>query len=170
MTAPTKSARLVPGVCVSLLLLLARTSRPHLALLAPVAKTEPGQQAGMAWVDTHPDVQPRAGVLVVRVEASLVFSNAEYVRDRIRALVEGMTPAPRLVVIDGQTTPSVDVTAAAMLTQLRGDLQRVGSDLALAHSIGQVRDVLSTAEAGHEPPIYASIEDALAAPPPPVHE
>ncbi|MET0526500.1 MAG: SulP family inorganic anion transporter [Nocardioides sp.] len=160
------------GVCVSLLLLLARTSRPHLALLAPVAKTEPGQQAGTAWVDTerHPDVQPRAGVLVVRVEASLVFSNAEYVRDQVRALVAGMTPVPRLVVIDGQTTPSIDVTAAAMLTLLRGDLQRVGSDLALAHSIGQVRDVLRTAETEGEPPIYATIEDALASAPPPVHE
>ena len=54
---------LVIGICVSLLLLLARTSRPHLAVLAPVAKTGPGQNAGTAWVDTerHPDVQPVAG-------------------------------------------------------------------------------------------------------------
>ena len=163
---------LVIGICVSLLLLLARTSRPHLAVLAPVAKTGPGQNAGTAWVDTerHPDVQPVAGVLVVRVEASLVFSNAEYVRDRVRALVGEMTPVPRLVVLDGQTTPSVDVTAAAMLTLLKSDLQRVGSDLALAHGIGQVRDVIRTAEPAGEPTIYASIEDALSAAPPPVHE
>jgi hypothetical protein len=57
-----------------------------------------------------------------------------------------------------------------MLTLLRGDLQRVGSDLALAHSIGQVRDVLSTAATEGEPPIYATIEDALESAPPPVHE
>ena len=63
--------------------------------------------AGTAWVDTerHPDVQPVAGVLVVRVEASLVFSNAEYVRDRVRALVGEMDPVPRLVVLDGQDEP-----------------------------------------------------------------
>ena len=37
----------------------------------------------------------------------------------------------------------------------------VGADLALAHDIGQVRDVLRTAEPDGEPPIYSPIEDAL---------
>ncbi len=163
---------LVIGISVSLILLLARTSRPHLAVLAPVSKTEPGA-SGTAWVDTerHPDVHALPGVLVVRVEASLLFSNAEYVRDQVRALVAGMDPVPRLVVLDGKTSPSIDVTAAAMLAQLRADLRRDGSDLALADNIGQVRDVLGSAGEEGEPPIYASIEDALsAAPRPPVHE
>jgi MFS superfamily sulfate permease-like transporter len=42
--------------------------------------------------------------------------------------------------------------------------------LALAHSIGRVRDVLSIAATEGEPPIYATIEDALESAPPPVHE
>jgi hypothetical protein len=47
-----------------------------------------------------------------------------------------------LVVLDGSSSPSIDVTAAGMLTQLRADVRRLGGELVLSDNIGQVRDVL----------------------------
>jgi MFS superfamily sulfate permease-like transporter len=75
-------------------------------------------------------------------------------------------PDLRLVVLDGRSTPSIDVTASGMLVQLRSDLRRMGAELALAEDIGQVRDVLAAAEPEGEPPLYPTIEAALAAVPP----
>lgn len=153
---------LVIGIAVSLVLLIARTSRPHLASLAPVGDAVgPGDRP---WVDAarSPDYPTLPGVLVVRVEAPLLFANADYVRERVRELAADV-PDLRLVVLDGRSTPSVDVTAAGMLVQLRTDLRRLGADLVLAENIGQVRDVLATAEPEGEPSIYPTIEAAIQA-------
>ena len=46
------------------------------------------------------------------------------------------------VVLDAETIPFIDVTAARMLAALAQDLGRRGVKLLLAHDIGQVRDVL----------------------------
>lgn len=151
-------AGLAIGIGASLVLLIARTSRPHLAPLAPV-RAGPGSP----WVDAgrHPGYASPQGALVVRVEAPLLFANADFVRARIRELAAAV-PGLKLVVLDGSTMPSVDVTAAGMLVQLRTDLQRTGADLVLAGNIGQVRDVLAEADAQGEPRIHPTIDAALA--------
>lgn len=148
---------LVIGIAVSLILLLARTSRPRVTVLAPV-----GDEPGRPWVDAerNPGYPAVPGVLAVRVEGPLMFANAEYVRASVRELAE-RSPGLRLVVLDGRATPSIDVTAAAMLVQLRSDLQRDGSDLALAEGIGQVRDVLARIGAEGEPPLFTTLDDAV---------
>ena len=153
---------LVIGIAVSLALLIARTSRPHIASLAPV-----GEAGDRPWVDVarNPGYPTVPGVLVVRVEAPLLFANADFIRMSVRDLAAEVTDL-RLVVLDGRSTPSVDVTAAGMLIQLRSDLHRMGAELVLAENIGQVRDVLATAEPEGEPPLYPTIETALAAVPP----
>jgi MFS superfamily sulfate permease-like transporter len=50
--------------------------------------------------------------LVVRVKAPLMFANAENVRTRVRELAAAVAASPdglRLVVLDGRTSPSIDV-------------------------------------------------------------
>ena len=64
--------------------------------------------------------------------------------------------------LDGQTSPSLDVSAVDMLVQLGEDLARDGRSLALAQEIGQVRDVLSRAATEGEPALFATIDDAVA--------
>jgi sulfate permease, SulP family len=48
------------------------------------------------------------------------------------------------VVIDAETIPFIDVTAARMLVTLAQDLRGRDMTLLLAHDIGQVRDVLQS--------------------------
>lgn len=157
---------LVIGIGVSLLLLISRTSRPHLAPLAPVGGADlarAGHPAG-PWVDItrNPEYAEVPGVLVLRVEAPLVFANADYVREQVRAMADAATDL-RLVVLDGRTTPSIDVTATGMLIQLREDLHRRGVAFVLAEDVGQVRDVLERASDSDEPEIYRTVEAAIRA-------
>jgi sulfate permease, SulP family len=152
---------LVIGIAASLILLIARTSRPHVASLAPV-----DDRRGSPWVDiARNGITPPAGVVVVRVEAPLMFANADSVRTRVRELAAEAVDGPgglKLVVLDGTSSPSIDVTAAGMLTQLREDVRRLGGELVLADNIGQVRDVLATAEESGEPRMFATLDEALA--------
>jgi SulP family sulfate permease len=146
---------LVIGIAMSLLLLVARTCRPHVAVLGRLPDT-----TGL-WIDTehHAGAQQVEGLLVTRVEGQLFFGNADYVRERIRSLV---TDDTRAVVLDAETSPSLDVSAVQMLVQLRADLDRRHVRLAMAHGIGQVVDVLTSASAEGEPELFATVDEAVA--------
>lgn len=147
---------LVIGIAVSMTLLLYRASRPHVTRLVRIRDT-PG-----LWVDAdrHPDLRPEEGILVIRVESGLFFANSDHVRDSIRTLA---APGSVAVVLDGGSSPFIDVTAAGMLDQLSRELAARGVGLYFARDIGQVRDVLHHADNGSGLVIYPNIDAAITA-------
>ena len=146
------------GITVSLLLLLYRASRPHVAVLGQV----PGADGHYGDILRHPENRQVPGIVVLRLESGLFFANADAVRDAIRA--HAAEPSVRAVVLDAETIPFVDVTAARMLMQLGGDLEREDVRLVVARDIGQVRDVLRRTE-GERLPLsaYPSVREAIEA-------
>ena len=58
--------------------------------------------------------------------------------------------------------PYIDVTAATMLSELAGDLERRGIRFVLARDIGEVRDLLRLSD-GETLPAYATVEAAVEA-------
>jgi sulfate permease, SulP family len=146
---------LVIGVLDSLLLLLYRVSRPHVAVLGEI----PG--SGGQWADTavHSEDRTVPGVSVLRVEAGLFFGNADYVQAAIQGAAGDGIGA---VVLDCETMPSIDVTAARMLSQLAADFRRRGVRLVLAGEIGQVRDMLAAVSGPDGSPEYhRTVHDAV---------
>jgi len=100
------------------------------------------------------------------VEAGLFFANADHVRTRIRRITESADP--RAVVLDAETSPSIDVTGAQMLADLAQHLRRCDTRLLVARDVGQVRDVLRRVEVpdiavGVYPTVDAAVAAALAA-------
>jgi SulP family sulfate permease len=92
----------------------------------------------------------------------LFFAIADTVRNVVRrhAAKKGTTA----VVLDGETMPYVDVTAAKMLTELAQDLDRDGVQLLIARDIGQVRDVLQMAgDNGQLARVFPTVEAAVQA-------
>jgi sulfate permease, SulP family len=149
---------LVIGVVVSLLLLLYRASRPHIAVLGQV----PGMPGQYGDVQRHPENERAPGIVVLRVEGGLFFANADTVRDAVRANAD--RPGIRAVVLDAETAPYIDVSAARMLVQLTADLRRSGVELVVARDVGQVRDVLRRAETEATlPRAYPTVRDAVEA-------
>ncbi len=124
------------GIGISLLLLIYRASRPYIATLG----REPGPDGRYSDIDRHPDNELPSHVAVLRIESSLYFANADAVRARIMHAAErdGITA----VILDAETIPFIDVTAARMLATLAEDLDRHDVRLLLARDIGQVRDIL----------------------------
>jgi sulfate permease, SulP family len=126
------------GIAVSLLLLLYRASRPHVAVL--------GKDPGAArWSDLerHPDSRPAPGIVVLRPESGMFFANAEAIRQAVRRHAGTGT---RAVVLDAETVPAIDVTAVGMLVALAADVRERGTELVIARDIAGVRDLMATAE------------------------
>ncbi|GEM32683.1 sodium-independent anion transporter [Nocardia neocaledoniensis NBRC 108232] len=144
---------LLIGIGVAILLLVYRASQPHVAALA---------KSGSLWVDQvrHPDVAARPDLLVVRVESGLFFANADYVRERIEALCTDQT---RVVVLDAETSPTLDVTAATALLALRKDLAQRRVDFRIARTVAQFGDELGSAVHGDTPiGVYPTVAAATA--------
>jgi SulP family sulfate permease len=120
----------------SIALLLARASQPNVAFLARVPGT--GRYADSA---RNPDVEPIAGVIAFRPEASLLYINAETVFDAVMSKVAAV-PGTKLVVCGLSSSPFIDLAGAKMLHDLHGELATRGIALQIVGARGQVRDVL----------------------------
>jgi SulP family sulfate permease len=147
------------GIGVSLVLLLYRASRPHVAVLGRV----PGDAQGWADMQRRSDLEQVPGVVVLRPEAGMFFANADHVRATIRSAAGG--GGVHAVVLDAETIPFVDVTAAEALARVRDELRRDGVELLLARDIGQVRDVLARSgeEGDRRVAVYRRVSEAVAA-------
>jgi sulfate permease, SulP family len=147
---------LVIGIIVSLLLLLYRASKPHIAELGRVA----GAPDQFSDVDRHPDNQVDPNVGVLRVESGLFFANSDAVRAAVKA--RAAEPGTTGVVIDAEAIAFVDITAVRMLDELADDLARGGQQLVIAHDLGQVGDLLGST-GSTSLGLYPTIDEAIAA-------
>jgi high affinity sulfate transporter 1 len=140
------------GIGVSILLLLYRASRPYVAELGALPAGRFGD------LRRHPRATRPDGVVILRIESGLFFANADPVRTAIATAANRQ--GVRVVVLDLESVPSLDVSAARMLAGMADDLRRDGIELRLARVLGQVHDVL-TAAVPSVPPIYPSVLAAV---------
>jgi sulfate permease, SulP family len=128
---------LVLAVLLSLLVLAFRASRPQVQVLGRLPP-----DGRFADVARQPDAVTVDGVLVARVEGGLWYANAQLVADRIAALEERSDPPCRVVILDLEETPELDITSLERLRQLAEHQHRAGRALLLARVHGQVIDQL----------------------------
>jgi high affinity sulfate transporter 1 len=124
------------GAVISLVLLIRRVSSPHVAFLGRI----PGTRR-YSDVSRNADNEPIPEILAVRVEAGIVYFNADHVMDTVLARV-GSLPPPRLVIFDLSTSANIDVAGARMFLALQRDLEKQGIALRLVEARSRVRDML----------------------------
>ncbi|MEZ0254367.1 MAG: SulP family inorganic anion transporter [Chthoniobacter sp.] len=125
------------GAVISIVLLIRRASSPHVAFLGRI----PGVRR-YSDLERHSGNEPSPGVLAFRVEAGIVYFNAEHVFDTVLARLEA-TPEPiHLVICDLSTSPQIDMAAARMFLTLHAELIKRGIGFRLVEARSSVRDML----------------------------
>lgn len=123
---------------VSVLIMLVRASRPHVAILRRIPGTTQYSDAAR-----HPENEPIPGVIAFRPEGSLLYVNVEGVFERVLAnLAAAPAGSVRLVICDLSAAPHLDLAATTMLRKLHATLTMQGVRLALIGAHGRVRDLL----------------------------
>ena len=123
------------GAVISLVLLVRRASRPHVSFLGRI----PGSRR-YSDLDRHPDNEPTPGLLIFRSEASIIYFNAEHVRDCVVA--RARETSPRVAICDLSAAPHVDLAGAEMLLGLGEELRAMGCRLHVVEARSSVRDRL----------------------------
>jgi SulP family sulfate permease len=128
-------AGLIAGVSASVLLLLYRTSRPHIAVVGQVPGTEHYRNVLRHAVLEQP------GILGLRIDESLYFANARFLEDAM-ALHVAARPGLRHVVLQCSAVNDIDASALESLETINERLQTSGVQLHLSEVKGPVLDRL----------------------------
>ncbi|MDA0379176.1 MAG: sulfate permease [Bacteroidetes bacterium] len=126
---------ILTGIGLSVIQIMYRISRPNIAVLGHLAETRSFRN-----VANHPDAQQFEGILMLRVDASFSFANADRVRDTIITLARERDA--RHVILDTTTMNDLDLTALAMLQETYRILATSGVSFLMAGAHQPVLDVL----------------------------
>jgi len=121
----------------SILLLLVRASRPHVAFLGRVPGTK-----SYSDLARHPENEPLANLIAFRPEASLLYVNAGSIFETVAAKVQTDGPRIRAVICDLSASPHLDLAGARMLNALHDHLTARNIAFQIVGARGRVRDLL----------------------------
>jgi SulP family sulfate permease len=130
---------LTVGVAGSIALLLQRTARPHVALIGRVPGTEHFRNVG------RHDVELTPGVVALRIDESLLFTNARQLADVVQQHVAAH-PGTRRVVLLMSPVNRIDFSGLAALHALHDTLRERGVRLDLSEVKGPVLDALRASD------------------------
>jgi high affinity sulfate transporter 1 len=122
---------------VSVLLLIHRAAYPHVARLGRVPGT-----SRYSDVERNPDNEQLPGILIVRVEAAILYFNATHVRDQLHRHIAASGDDLRLVVWDLSTSPYVDIAGVRLLAETQRELAARDATLRVVEARASVRDLI----------------------------
>ncbi len=125
------------AVIASVLLLLKRASRPHIAFLGRIPGTD-----RFSDLARHPDNEPVPDALIFRVEAALLYFNVDHILREVLGRVRSSDQRLRIVVCDLSNTPYVDLAGAQMFVRLHEELKPLGIELHIVEAHATERDIL----------------------------
>ncbi len=149
------------AVIASMLVVFARMSKPHTAVLGHVPSTTTYRN-----VARFADVEVIDGVRIVRIDAAVSFVNADHVKKLMVAHgTAALASPPGALVLDASGINDIDATGAETMGEIVEDLDRRGVQLHLSGVKGPVRDVLRRCRLWDHlvDRIHASTHDAVVA-------
>jgi len=124
------------AVVASMLVVFARMSRPHTAVLGRIPDTTSYRN-----IIRFPEAVQAAGVRVIRIDAALSFVNSQYVKRLLLAEADPSDGRHRMV-LDCSGINDIDATGAETLSEIIAEFAESPVELHLCDVKGPVRDVL----------------------------
>lgn len=125
------------AVIMSLVFLIIKMAYPHVAVLGRIGNTD-----HYSDIERHPDNILQNGITILRIEASILYFNANDIQDKIIKIVESSHDNVDLLILDLSASPYVDVAGSKMLLQVCNLLQQKGIKLRIVEALSTVREIL----------------------------
>lgn len=126
------------AVVASMLVVFARMSKPHSAVLGQIPGTTSYRN-----VERFPEASVTDGVRVVRIDAALSFVNAQHVKKLLLGEADATSGGDvRALVVDCSGINDIDATGVEALSEILVELDERQVDIHLCDVKGPVRDVL----------------------------
>jgi len=132
------TAGILIGVLISLLLMVYRTSNPHIAVLGRIKDTD--YYKNVSRFDR--DIEVREDLLILRFDSQLYFGNTNYFKRKLFELIDERGSAVKGVILNAEAINYIDATAAQMLIKVIQKLHDQNIAFFIAGAIGPTRDII----------------------------
>lgn len=126
------------GVLLSLMTMIYRTSRPHIAILGQIKNTPYFKNINRFEKDIEIDER----ILILRFDAQLFFGNQDYFKKELLKQVSLKGENLKLIIINAEAINYIDSSALNMLEKLCLDLKKSDFKLMITGAIGPIRDII----------------------------
>ncbi|HBT09594.1 MAG TPA: sodium-independent anion transporter, partial [Leeuwenhoekiella sp.] len=123
---------IILGVLFSLLLMVYRTSKPHMAVLGQIKGTTYFKNINRFATD----IIDRKDILVVRFDAQLFFGNKDYFYKELKKHIKAKGPELKTIIINAEAINYVDSSAIYILKYLILELRQKEITLMIAAATG----------------------------------
>ncbi|XP_010103934.2 sulfate transporter 1.2 [Morus notabilis] len=158
---------LLIAVCLSFAKIILQVTRPRTAILGKLPRTDIYRN-----IQQYPDAAKIPGVVIIRVDSAIYFSNSNYIRERILRWVtdeeehfaENNLPRIQYVVVEMSPVTDIDTSGIHALEDLYRALQKREIQLVLANPGPVVIDKLHESKFSEvigESNIFLSVADAI---------
>jgi len=127
------------GVLMSLLVMIYKSSKPHVAELAEIPGTGVYRN-----IERFSELKPSEEMVVMRFDAPLYFANSGYFKTKVDDLIKSRQNKPKSLVLNFDAVNDIDSTALHMLEEIWKDLTNQGIDIRFSGIIGPVRDAMQS--------------------------
>ena len=126
------------GTLLALLLMVYRTSKPHVAVLGRINGTSYFRNINRF----KEDIEHTHEVLVFRFDAQLYFGNKDYFKSELLAAIAEQQTPPSTIIIKSDPINYIDSSAVFMLENLITELQQQEIRVLFSELIGPTRDII----------------------------
>ncbi|MCF6347573.1 MAG: sulfate permease [Flavobacteriaceae bacterium] len=126
------------GVILSLVTVILKTTRPHVAVLANIHGTHFYRNV----IRFGEDVILKEDILIVRFDAQLYFANTTFFKDKLEELVAEKGDKLKLIIIDGESMNNLDSSGVHALLDVIDLYQSKGIEISFSGMKGSVRDAM----------------------------
>ncbi|WP_438424210.1 SulP family inorganic anion transporter [Aquimarina macrocephali] len=129
---------ILSGVLFSLLILVYRTSKPHIAVLGKIKGTNYFKNINRF----SNDIETQQYILIIRFDAQLYFGNKDYFKKELYKQVDLKGKELNTIILNAEAINYIDSSAVHVLKQIVKDLKSKGIQFIIAGAIGPTRDII----------------------------
>ncbi|KAG8364128.1 hypothetical protein BUALT_Bualt19G0094600 [Buddleja alternifolia] len=158
---------LLIAVALSIAKILLQVTRPPTAVLGKIPRTTVYRS-----IQQYPEATKVPGVLIVRVDSAIYFSNSNYIKERVLRLLddeeeglkENNQPRIQYLIVEMSAVTDIDTSGIHALEDLYKSLRKRDVQLVLANPGQKVLDKLHTSDFANtigDDKIFLSVGDAV---------
>lgn len=129
---------IISGMVLSLLVIIYRASRPHIAQLGRVPGTNTFRN-----ITRFKNLEVRDDLLMVRIDGPIYFANVEFIKDKLDLWISEKGKKVKMLVFNMESVTNIDSTGAHELNEWINTWRKSGMDISMTSIKGPVRDVLN---------------------------
>lgn len=129
---------ILSGMGLSLLMVIYKASRPHMAELGRVPGTNIYRN-----IKRFDNLETRDDLLMVRLDGPLYFANVDYVKGRLDQWLNQKKGKAKVLIFNMESVISMDSTGANALADWMSEWRSRGIELYITAAKGPIRDVLT---------------------------